>query len=959
MPSNHNASGQILVFKRTTSRSSELRRDTEASRARPVVWLCAAAIGSAPDLRNLGQVGERAALFCLQVRENPTILVVKSDRSSATCSHLYKDRHLDFPSPSATYPRTPSHDLSTTPTQVHESEQPPAAAMAFVANSLRHLLGRGQSSSSSSPDSIARFDGTSEAPSQQMHQTTSLEQANTDATVAEEGSSPPVADQNAVPQRENASQPEGPHRYDQSSEQLVIPEDGQCSDYIHSTAQLSQVSGCDEHDQFDEWGRQIFSRTATAQPSETPQHHTNSNGRSYTAELPQAVSYAGSEVRVKQEPTLHEHDDHGIFDEFTNGDLYHDDARTTVEGQAVSKAANYSASDPPMIKQEPELQSQPLAEAVAPADIVMSTVTPAMAMQQTQEISADNEPQTTRETIATTSRTESELAHPQWQVSSVRATPTDGIRQQCSFDQYAQVPQQSNPGSQLQPSSGKILRSPSVDSVIGAPRHGSEETASTLNGMDLSANSQFAQQWNERPILLGNGTLTADAVNATPVLLHGPLPAREQSNLTPAMVMRQSHSLSSYQTQPMNGTQYNSTFPYNTASNRPAYPMATQHGQALPSWLTQAWAFDSATSQTLPSTRPATQGPQANFQKREVSQVSDDDEPLVTRAPRHRSSTTSPMPANASSSCSSRSTPGSDAAAPKPSIPSVKQDAVIELSDDDDEDAAAAFSWKLPDFEVTYHAPAPGQGLHMAKVSTLGQEKNLVRSEILLTEDHHCDEMELFLNVFLPAQQALQTPDPQPAHAVINFHTISVMVLEAFVQYEIGDEMGRGYGFHGGNIGDQPLRPSTSSLGDEPTRIRSAKDADVDEIFFAVIDRWRAGMISGKGTLKLVRGCQEFCDIALDVIHYVKEHGLSQPEPKKRKERSDKGVKRGPQGGAKDAVAKGKTAGKRKADAVEGKAPAKKGKVNELQGRKKAKTEVKKTKPKSKVKSPGVTVIKK
>lgn len=653
-------------------------------------------------------------------------------------------------------------------------------------------------------------------------------------------------------------------------------------------------------------------------------------------ELPRAVSNA----QVRQESALHEHGDHSIFDEFTNGDLFHDDAQTTEEIPAFSKAADQSTSNPLIIEQKPQLASQPLAEGVAPADSVNFTLAPATIVQQTQESSANYETMTARDIIATTSRTESELAYSQSQVSPVRATPTGSTRQQYSFHQYAQITQQSVPDSQLQPSGDKILRSPSVDSVIGAPRRGSEETASSLGGMDLSVKKQFAQQWNGRQTLYGNGYLTADAANATPVLLQGPLPVQ------------------SYLTQMMSGAHYNSAFPYNTASDHPVDTLVARHSQAQPPWLNPGWSFDSATSQALPSKRPATQDPQADFREREISHGSDNDELSVTYAPRHRPTSGCMTSKHSQALGLLGLKSGSDLAAPKPSILNVRRDAGTELSGDDDEDDAAAFSWKLPDFEVTYHPPGPGQDLHMAKVSTLGQEKNLVRSEILLTEDHHHDEIKLFLNVFLPTQQALETPDPQPAYAVINFHTISVMVLEVFVQYEIGDEMGRGNGFHGGNISDQTLHPSTASSEDEPTRIRSAQDADVDEIFFAVIDRWRAGLISGKGTLELIRGCQEFCDIALDVIHYVKEHGLSQLEPKKRKQRSDKGVRRGPHGGAKGAVAMGKTAGRRKADAVEDEAPTKKGKVNELQGRKKAKTEVKNTKPKPKVKSPGVTIIK-
>jgi hypothetical protein len=270
----------------------------------------------------------------------------------------------------------------------------------------------------------------------------------------------------------------------------------------------------------------------------------------------------------------------------------------------------------------------------------------------------------------------------------------------------------------------------------------------------------------------------------------------------------------------------------------------------------------------------------------------------------------------------------------------VSADPVIgeDLEDQIDDDAEP-ISWKLPSFEITYHSPEKPNENHGVTVSI----PNLVREHVALTDDHHQQEMQLFLEVFLPAQRALQTPDPEPAHAVINFHTISVMVLEAFVQWEIGDELGRGYGFHGGNTAMRP--PPEGKEDDEPERIRSATDADVDEIFFTVVDRWRAGMLSNKGTFKLIRGCQEFCDIALDIIHFVKEHGLLTPEPKKRKERSDKGMVRSSKDGAEGSK------GKRKKDA---------GKVNNVPSRKKPKTEGKKpvAKPKKKEKAT-ISVVRK
>jgi hypothetical protein len=121
-------------------------------------------------------------------------------------------------------------------------------------------------------------------------------------------------------------------------------------------------------------------------------------------------------------------------------------------------------------------------------------------------------------------------------------------------------------------------------------------------------------------------------------------------------------------------------------------------------------------------------------------------------------------------------------------------------------------------------------------------------------------------------------------------------------------------------------------------------------------------METGSESLKLIRGCQEFCDVALDVIHYVKEHGLTRSEVKKRKERSDKGAVRGPRGGGNAGKAteggKPKAAVKRKADAGDGqKKGAKEAKVNKLEPRKKAKVEVKRAKPKPKSGASGVVVV--
>jgi hypothetical protein len=845
--------------------------------------------------------------------------------------------------------------------------------MALFANSLRNLLGRNKPSASSNLTPIPRFDGMSDSFPEQMHRNASLDRADDSGLTIEDGSAPPLLGHHEVAAQIHAYEPAVSHQYGQPNQQFAVQKGREHLNNMYgNTPPPQELGNGGGNVQYDEWRRQMPSRTAAAQFSEAPQYPAHIDDNLNAPQLPDIVSNASADIRVKQEPTMHEQDDRDIFADFTNQDYHDDDAQTSAEAGQNSGSANHTASHPSSIKQEPGYESLPSAKIAEQAVAVDPIITPTVITQQTQEAPIRFDPNINHENVVTTSSVRSEPVHLQPQASIGPATHPNSAQQQYSFEQYARDPDQSVLHSQLQPSNNKILRSHSVDSVIAAQRHSSEETASSPGTINLSAHPQhFAQQWQQRQRLSPMSGLTADAVHANPRLLHSPLSTRDQDIPQPFPA---NQLPSTYQSLPIHEQQRSSTS-YDSNPQHPTHCMATQHGQSQPSWMTPGWSFDSMIPHAPPCGQPIAQGlpphdsvisqRTARTQDKEALEISDDDEPLATRVQRHRSNTTSPMPANVQcpSNSSLRLECGADV--PKSAVSNVKQNSVIELSDnEDDDEIREAISWKLPDFEVTYHAPATPNDLPMAKVSILGSKKNLVRSEVALTEDHAHHEMELFLNVFLPAQQALQTADPEPAHAVINFHTISVMVLEAFVQYEIGDEMGRGYGFHGGNIDNQALRPSPSSSDDEPTRTRSAKDADVDEIFFAVIDRWRAGLMSGKGTLKLIRGCQEFCEIALDIIHYVKAHGLSQPEPKKRKERSDKGVKRGPKGDAKEAETKGKITGKRKADAVEGKAPAKKGKVNELTGRKKAKTEVNKTKTdvkktKPKVKStPGVTVLK-
>jgi hypothetical protein len=255
----------------------------------------------------------------------------------------------------------------------------------------------------------------------------------------------------------------------------------------------------------------------------------------------------------------------------------------------------------------------------------------------------------------------------------------------------------------------------------------------------------------------------------------------------------------------------------------------------------------------------------------------------------------------------------------------------------------AEIDWSLPEYEVQVQPFDKKEDLPSAKVSIPG----LVREEIILSPDHADQETHLLLNLFIPGQQSREVQEPEPAVALLNFHTIATMVIEAYHQFEIGDEFGTGRGhFHA----------SHDQGEEEYEHVRDAKDANVDEIFFAVVDRWRAGMESKKQSLALIRGAQEFCDVALDVIYYIKEHGLLKPEPKGKRERSDKGVRRGPQKATATAAAKGKTKTKTEGEA-EKKQGTKRGtaaKPNEVSGRKKAKVEVKK---KRKPKTPGITII--
>jgi hypothetical protein len=270
---------------------------------------------------------------------------------------------------------------------------------------------------------------------------------------------------------------------------------------------------------------------------------------------------------------------------------------------------------------------------------------------------------------------------------------------------------------------------------------------------------------------------------------------------------------------------------------------------------------------------------------------SSDDEPLQTQAQRHTDS-------NLHQSISSDESQTG------------VQDVIHSAAASEDESEVIKFDFKLPTHEAMYEKDASGYAT--AKVSLPG----LVREPILLSPDHSEHEYQLFLDVFLPSQIGLATPDPQPAIAVLNFHTIANIVIDTYDQLVVQE--------------NQEL------------------DAlDTDEVFFQVMDKWRVGMLSNKKSYKLIRGVQEFVDLALDLVFWVKEHGLWTPPPpekKERKERSDKGTKRVSKAGSADTVDMRMGTKKSKVP------PARK--VTELQARKKESVKAKeKGKPAPKLKA--------
>ncbi|KAL5383733.1 hypothetical protein DPSP01_005837 [Paraphaeosphaeria sporulosa] len=270
-------------------------------------------------------------------------------------------------------------------------------------------------------------------------------------------------------------------------------------------------------------------------------------------------------------------------------------------------------------------------------------------------------------------------------------------------------------------------------------------------------------------------------------------------------------------------------------------------------------------------------------------------------------------------------------------------------------------SFKLPQYHVEVMPLRTKDDYPEVRVNLPG----MIRESLLLTPDHAHQEIHLLKHLFMPGQQSLATPDPAPMVALLNFHTIATMVLEAYTAYEVGD------------LEATTFASSSSNNKKDDTE---ALDATKDEIFFAVMDRWRVGLAEEtlKPSYKLIRGVQEFCDIALDVIYYLEEYGFVDGPQMMRKERGDKGVKKskdkngGKKAGAgngsdEDDVSEGSTPKKRsRSSKAHNDSPLKgkgktKGEVNALQARKKPKTTPKpkaSTKKQPKVKKePTVSVI--
>lgn len=759
-------------------------------------------------------------------------------------------------------------------------------------NPLPHTWSEEQALEVAVPGLIAHLDGASDGESHgQQSQTPIPQQQPFDSSASSHMAPPGIAEQARVPIL-NDDLPE--HMQLDTRNSLPIVQEAQMTD----------------GQQYDNTMQHFPSQAINSQTSGPVSKNLNPVNLVHMPSIPLAAT---RETEVKQELATDYHD---VFAAFTNEASHEEENAETEQGSNDVSGAVDRVPIPASIKLEPDIGSQvnprraktvnfavgsnhdiPKVHAAAPLPEFLSRNDNFHSGAHLAETEAF--PKRIRPVTPEPHEIGTRVRFTQSESPSMAAARDDTT--QINFEQWVQASIQQSIDYQASPLPDGRQRL--MGPVEQSQQHGTTRAASSLSEMALMPvnDDRSAQLWQQRVQLLNTNPAFAEQIHR---MVHGPLPQFDHvkgqhitgsSNFTgpsgPSNLQSSNPSQRFSTSQPRVSTSYNGHLPHQPLSSHlpHAHPLAqripSDHGASLqmsnPNWPTG-----------YPFTSAGPIDPHNTQVHEEDVEMSDQSQALTI----------------------DKGSGDLD----------ISADSVIggrdDLKDASDNDASNAepISWKLPSFEITYHGPEKPNDNHEAAVSI----PNLVREHVVLTDDHHRQEMQLFLEVFLPAQRALQTPDPQPAHSVINFHTISVMVLEAFVQWEIGDELGRGYGFHGGNTAMRP--PPQGKEDDEPERIRSATDADVDEIFFSVVDRWRAGMLSDKGTFKLIRGCQEFCDIALDVIHFVKEHGLLSPEEKKKKkERSDKGSVRVPKGGAQEDS---------------------EGNVNNVPSRKKPKTEDKKGK---------------
>jgi hypothetical protein len=148
----------------------------------------------------------------------------------------------------------------------------------------------------------------------------------------------------------------------------------------------------------------------------------------------------------------------------------------------------------------------------------------------------------------------------------------------------------------------------------------------------------------------------------------------------------------------------------------------------------------------------------------------------------------------------------------------------------------------------------------------------------------------MYQSVFFPLHKRMYpspTRDPSPTYSVLNFHIIANIFIDVFRAFENG------------------------TLEEGPMTQISAQDADADEVFFAAIDKWRIGKVMERGLYDTIRGIQEFVDVGLDVLFWLKARGLGGPA-RQRKERSDKGTRRAPKNSTKSKTTTINTSGVKK-----------------------------------------------